>query len=102
MSTTTKDMSSGGGGVDVYGIGADGLPGTIGPLPPGGFGGSGGYQGEDGGRTGLCGGSAGDLGAGGGTIMGGGGGVCRLMWGGGRSFPDNAAVGSPGCYWDSC
>jgi len=92
--------AGGGGGVGIYGRGADGVNATT--TGYGGTGGSGGANGNNG--SGVASGGSGGL-YGGGGAMGakdylgeyfgrggglGGNGAVRIMWGGERSFPDNA------------
>ncbi|GAB5388277.1 MAG: hypothetical protein Alpg2KO_12450 [Alphaproteobacteria bacterium] len=92
----------GGGGVGINGIGSSGA--SAGGAPGGcgggrlGNGGSGGSNGVNGGTNGTCGGGdGGDFGGGGSggadgarTSGGGGDGAVRIIWGTGRSFPNNA------------
>lgn len=77
-SGTSTATSAGGGGVGLKGLGASGAGGTL--ASPGGKGGSGG--------------AAGALARVGGLYGGGGlvavAGAIRIMWGGGRSYPNNA------------
>jgi hypothetical protein len=100
---TSDGPASGGGGVGIYGKGADGDPTGDGAwwtlVAYGGGGGSGGGGGERG--DGPYGGSGGAYGGGGGgaenTMPGsywdygqggaGGGGACRIIWGSGRAYP---------------
>lgn len=80
----------GGGGVGIYGIGASGVGGTdassSGTVSSGGGGGSGGSNG--GGISGSN--TGGAYGGGGGYQRAGGSGAIRIIWGAGRSFPNNA------------
>ena len=101
MSGSSDTIGAGaGGGVGIYGIGADGVNATT--TGYGGTGGSGGNDGNNGSGV-ASGGSGGSYGGGGamgakdylGSWFGrgggpGGNGAVRIMWGGGRSFPDNA------------
>lgn len=74
------DQAHGGGGVGLYGVGTNGAAGT------GGSGGGGGSSGSSGTTDGgAYGGGAGEN-----PTCIGGNGACRIMWGGGRSFPSNA------------
>jgi len=94
-----------GGGVGILGVGASGAGGvyTGNPSGVGSFGGGGGSGGVDGGDSGTGGGGAGGAYGGGGaggrrhpTVVtgwrsaAGGGGAVRIIWGAGRSFPNNA------------
>ena len=77
----------GGGGVGIYGVGANGTAGSPvlngqSPRGGGGSGGTGLNQTSNGGAYGGGGGSGGT----------GANGVVRIIWGTGRSFPNNAAV----------
>ncbi len=101
MSGSSDTIGAGaGGGVGIYGIGADGVNATT--TGYGGTGGSGGNDGNNGSSV-ASGGQGGSYGGGGamgakdylGSWFGrgggaGGNGAVRIMWGGGRSFPDNA------------
>ncbi len=101
MSGSSDTIGAGaGGGVGIYGIGADGVNATT--TGYGGTGGSGGNDGNNGSGV-ASGGQGGSYGGGGamgakdylGSWFGrgggaGGNGAVRIMWGGGRSFPDNA------------
>ena len=101
MSGSSDNIGAGGGGgVGIYGRGADGVNATT--TGYGGTGGSGGNDGNNGSGV-ASGGSGGSYGGGGamgakdylGSWFGrgggpGGNGAVRIMWGGGRSFPDNA------------
>ena len=86
--STQNEQNNGGGGIGIYGGPINGAGGAI-DSP--GNGGSNGQGGQSGGRGGLFGGGGGgredDTSGAGGT--GGSGGV-RIIWGAGRSFPDNA------------
>ena len=89
-----KTLGGGGGGVGLYGVGPSGTsPSTDGA---GGGGGSGGQDGDN--ATELYAGNGGRYGGGGGASDGdlhyagdGAPGAVRVIWGPGRSFPDNAA-----------
>lgn len=97
----TQYMGGGGGGVGLYGEGESGRgasnwTGSGSPIQGGG-GGSGGSDGEDGSHGCSSGGTGGLYGGGGGSTGNGNcaaygaGGAVRIIWGVGRSFPDNAA-----------
>ena len=85
---TGGEQNNGGGGVGIYGGPISGMGGAIDSPAGGGSNGQGGQPGGDGGLFGGGGGGREDdtSGAGG---TGGSGGV-RIIWGAGRSFPDNA------------
>ena len=95
--------TGGGGGTGILGQGANGACGNAGYSHQTGSGGQGGSSGtcgqpgqpwSPGGNGYACGGNYGGGGGGGGTSSGGGWGgkgAVRIMWGGGRSYPTNAA-----------
>jgi hypothetical protein len=88
-------QGQGGGGVGIYGKGLDGTGGTgSSPLGKGGSSGSNSVEGSwnSGNSIGGNGGIYGGGGGGGSTQAGyGGSGAVRIIWGPGRSFPNNAA-----------
>lgn len=86
----------GGGGIGIYGIGASGTKPTESNSGLGGGGGSegnngGNATGSQGGHGGLYGGGGGGISSSGGTGGNGAPGAVRIIWGPGRSFPENAA-----------
>jgi len=104
-SNDAKRKGGAGGGVGIYGQGANGAGAPYSGLGgDGGAGGSGGGNGTSstvhtGGSGGLYGGGSGGTNeAPGGWVSGGyagepGGGAVRIIWGSGKSFPNNAAAG---------
>ena len=98
--TSTQHTSDGGGGggVGIYGQGSNGRAASRNSSGPGGAGGSGGRPGQshssgaDGGAYGGGGGDSQEVTPNGGD---GGPGAVRIIWGEGRSFPNNAGL-TPG------